>query len=314
MAAQAGAAEPATPQPGDAPPPEYYIEPSAPPADAPPPAPPSTAPGGAVNAASPADAAPPSGPPGPPPPRPTDPNAPTIYEPPPPGFYPSEPTFEPPPPPEPHHVAPRTALWLGARVGWFIPFGSAWARGAVDNAGNVNLKSVPWRDYVGSGPMFELDAGARLSRSYNAFALWERTQLGSGTGDPDSGIPGHTASGDSDFYGVGIRASSDPDHIGFVTELALGYRRTRAHYDNGPEIQFSDAPFEARLGFGADIRVNSVVTLSPMFTLGVGSFGTINRVSGSSVTALTGENDQDDEHAWATLTFGGSFDLLGRMH
>lgn len=231
----------------------------------------------------------------------------TVYEPPPPGFYPGEPVFEPPPPPEPHHIAPRTSLWLGARVGWFIPFGSAWARGTPLGQ-NLNLKGVPWRDYVSAGPMFEVDVGARLSRNYNLFALWERAQLGAGRGDPDVGI-GKSNSGDSDFWGVGLRATSDPDHTGFVTELAIGYRRARAKYD-GAEIQFTDAPFEARLGIGADFRLNRVVTLSPLVTLGVGSFGKVERVSDGSIVRHTGPDDQSDGHAWATFTLGGSFDVV----
>lgn len=290
-----------TPKAGDAPPPEYYVEPSAPTE-----APPLAAPAAASPGAPPRSAAPPSGPPGPPPPPPSDPNGAQIYEPPPPGFYPGEPVFEPPPPPEPHHVAPRTALWLGARVGWFIPFGSAWSRPQQDANGNFTQHGVPWRDYVASGPMFELNAGARLSRAYNVFGIWEHSELGSGQGDADLGVP-KSNSGDSDFWGIGIRATSDPDRIGFVTELAIGYRRARAKYDGG-EIQFTEAPFEARLGFGAEFRINRFVSLSPMATLGVGSFGKIQTGSGQN---LQGPNDQDDSHAWATLTFGGNFDLLG---
>lgn len=309
----APSSQPATaakPEAGDAPPGQYYVEPgfaarlvgaTPPPASAAPGAPP------------PPDGAPPP-PPGPPPPPPA--GATEIYEPPPPGFFPGEPVFEPQPPPEPHHVAPRTSLWVGARVGWFIPFGNAFARGVpVGDQGDLNLKGVPWRDYVSSGPMFEIDVGARLSRSYNVFAIWERAELGAGRGDADAQSPsgaspvGKSKSGDTDFWGVGIRASSDPDYIGFVTELAIGYRRARAKYD-GEEIQFSDAPFEARLGIGADFRMNRVVTLSPMVTLGVGSFGTIDRVRGSTIADHTRSDDQMDGHAWATFTIGGSFDVL----
>ena len=300
----------ATPKAGDAPPSQYYVEPgfAAPPASATPP-PASAAPG----APPPADGAP-LAPPGPPPPPPA--GVTEIYEPPPPGFFPGDPVFEPQPLPEPHHVAPRSSLWVGARLGWFVPFGSAFARGVPTGSyGDVNLKGVPWRDYVSSGPMFEIDLGARLSRNYNVFALWERAELGSGRGDPDAQSPtgaspvGKSKSGDTDFWGVGIRATSDPDDIGFVTELAIGYRRARAKYD-GEEIQFTDAPFEARLGIGADFRMNRVVTLSPMVTLGVGSFGTIDRVSGSTVADHTRGDDQMDGHAWATFTIGGSFDVL----
>jgi hypothetical protein len=109
---------------------------------------------------------------------------------------------------------------------------------------------------------------------------------------------------------VGLRASSDPDSVGFVTELAIGYRRARAVYADGTEVQFTDAPFEARLGIGADIRINPYFSLSPLATLGVGSFGTIETVRNNEIRDRTRSIDQTDGHAWATLTLGGHFDLL----
>jgi len=229
-----------------------------------------------------------------------------IYDPPPPGFYAAG-VAEPPPPPEPRHLAPRTALWVGARAGWFIPFGEVWAR---TNGTHVN--GVPWNDYASSGPMFELNAGLRLSRNYNVFALWERAYLGPGKGDSQSTtLSGKSDHGDTDFWGVGIRASSDPDHIGFVTELAIGYRRARSIYENGDQIQFTDSPFETRIGVGADFRVNNVLSISPMATIGLGSFGTIETVSNGQIRSATTPYDQSDAHAWATFTLGGHFDLLG---
>ncbi|HEX7451213.1 MAG TPA: hypothetical protein VF294_02970, partial [Polyangiaceae bacterium] len=262
----------------------------------------------------PRSAAPESGPPGPPPPPPSDPSAGQIYEPPPPGFYPpGTPLFEPPPPPEPHHVAPRTSLWLGARAGVFIPFGNAWSRGTRDAADNLNYKGVPWSDYVSSGPMFELDVGARLSRNYNVFALWEHAELGGGSGDVGGNAP-KSKSGDTDFWGAGIRATSDPDRIGFITELAVGWRLARAKYDDGSEVQFTQAPFEARLGLGAEFRLNEFVSLSPMFTLGVGSFDKVEHKMGHTIEDQKSGDDFADGHAWATLTFGGNFDVLGSKH
>ena len=298
--AAAPAPAPALPKAGDAPPPEYYVEPGFAAPDAGAAAPPvSAAPG-----TPPPSSGPPPGPPGPPPPPP---DATQIYEPPPPGFFPGDPVYEPPAPPEPHHLAPRTALWLGARVGWFIPFGNVWARRTSD----VSVSGVPWSDYASSGPMFELDVGVRLARNYSLFALWERARLGSGDGDAQSTtFDGKADHGETDFWGVGIRASSDPDDIGFITELAIGYRRAQSKFDNGDRIQFTDAPFEARLGVGADFRINRSFTLSPLLTLGVGQFDKVESVSKGEIRDETTRDDRADGHAWATFTLGGHFDVF----
>jgi hypothetical protein len=208
--------------------------------------------------------------------------------------------FEPPPPPEPHHLAPRTAFLLGARTGWFIPFGSSGGANGVD-----------WSNYASSGPMLELNAGMRLARLYCVFALWERAWLGSGQGDSQSStLTGKSAHGDTDFWGVGLRASTNPDQLGFVTELSLGYRRARAKFDNGDQIQFTNAPFETRLGIGADFRLSRLVALSALATVGFGQFGTIESVSKGEIRDQT-HHGQADAHGWATFTVGGHFDLFG---
>ncbi|HEY0465516.1 MAG TPA: hypothetical protein VGC79_14975, partial [Polyangiaceae bacterium] len=187
------------------------------------------------------------------------------------------------------------------------PFGNAWAR--QPHGGSVT--GVPWSDYVTSGPMLELNAGVRVSRSYAIFALWERAWLGSGKGDAGpNALQGKADHGDTDFWGVGVRASTDPDFIGFVTELALGYRRARATFDNGNQIQFTNAPFETRLGIGADFRLSSFFTLSSLATIGFGQFGTIESVSKGEIRNQA-YNGQADTHAWATFTLGGHFDLFG---
>jgi hypothetical protein len=73
-----------------------------------------------------------------------------------------------------------------------------------------------------------------------------------------------------------------------------------------------DAPFEARLGLGAEFRVGSSLTLSPLLTLGAGAFGTIRYVdaNGNASNAL-GSLDEGAGHGWLTLQLGGHFDLGG---
>jgi hypothetical protein len=110
---------------------------------------------------------------------------------------------------------------------------------------------------------------------------------------------------------VGLRAASNPDHLSFLTEVAVGYRRARSFYTSGDEVQLTDAPFEARLGIGAELRMSRMSSLSGLVTVGVGGFGTVERVApnGAAVSKLQ-PSDRGDGHGWATLSVGGHFDLL----
>jgi hypothetical protein len=231
-----------------------------------------------------------------------------VYEPPPPG---SGPIYEPPPPPTPRHLAPRTALWVGARVGYFLPFGNVYARALPpDRAGFYGFAGVPWRDYAGPGVLLELDAGVRLARNYMIFALWERGQLTSG--EAEQNVYGGQSGSDTDFWGAAVRATTDANRIGLVTELALGYRQARATWEDGTELQFTEGILEGRIGFGADIRINELFTVSPLLTIGVGSFGDVRRVLANGTGyPEAGPYDAMDSHAWFTLSVGGHFDLFG---
>jgi hypothetical protein len=286
-----------TPAPAPAPTPVPTPVPTPAPAPAPAPPPDSTTPPGYY-----VEQAPPPSQPSP------DAPPPPIYEPPAPG---APPIFEPPPPPVPRHVAPRMSLWLGARLGWFVPFGSAYAQGVVDEASGIPvLVSVPWKHYVSSGPSFELNAGARISRNYNLFALWERAELGSGSTESD--LRGGQSGGDTDFFALGLRATSNPNHLGFITEIAVGYRQARATWEDGTEYRMTGGVLEGRIGVGADIRFSPLLTLSPLISVGVGSFDRFRVVApdGTSYDRI-GPNDAPGGHGWFAITMGGHVDLFG---
>ena len=266
-------------------------------------------------AAEPAQKAPPGdeyyvepAPSGPPAPATGESTEPPPFEPP----LPEGPAFEPPPPPPISHIAPLSSLWLGARLGWFFPFGNVFAQAQPVSGGAGSgyvLQGIPWRDYASSGPTFEFDAGVRVSRAYTAFALWERAQLGAGSNP--TGRDGAEDHAESDFWAIGLRASSNADKLGFLTEVAVGYRRARTLFKNDVEYQFTDAPFEARLGLGAELRLNRLTSLSSLLTIGVGGFGKIERVDQNGhASSLTRSIDEGDGHAWATLTIGSHFDLI----
>jgi hypothetical protein len=270
--------EPETPaEPPAGPPPQYYVEPAERPQPVPQPQPESRPPPAGV-----------------------------VYEPPPPGAYGYPVVYEPPPPPKPRHVAPKYSLWLGARVGWFIPFGSLWA----EHLGGNVYEEVSWSRFASQGPMFEVDIGARLGRHYNLFFLWERASLGTGS-EFDKAFGGQR-SGETDFYAIGLRISSDADRVGFLTEIDLGYRRFRARWEDGTELQLTEAPLEFRLGLGADIRIGPMFSLSPMVTLGVGSFRSAEwKLPNGETRDATLPGDRAAGHGWLTLQVGGHFDIAG---
>jgi hypothetical protein len=173
----------------------------------------------------------------------------------------------------------------------------------------IALDGVPWSDYASPGLMWEIDVGARISRNYNVFALWERAELGAG--DAESARGGGQVGGDTDFWAVGLRATSDANKVGFLTEIAIGYRRARALWDDGSQLQFMDA-IDARIGLGADFRLSPSFTLSPLATVGVGGFGEVQDVTADGrASPRTDADDQGDGHAWFTIQIGGHFDIGG---
>jgi hypothetical protein len=197
------------------------------------------------------------------------------------------------------------------RLGWFVPFGSAYAQGVLAEGSSIPvLVAVPWRDYVSSGPSFELNAGVRLARNYNAFVLWERAQLGSGSAE--SKLRGGQSGGDTDYFALGLRATSNPNRLGFLTEIAVGYRQARATWDDGTEYRMTGGVLEGRIGIGADIRFSPLFTLSPLVSVGVGSFDRFRVVApGGASYDRIGPNDAPAGHGWVGLSVGGHVDLFG---
>jgi hypothetical protein len=215
----------------------------------------------------------------------------------------------------PRHIAPKYSFWLGARIGWFVPFGDLWADCVVPpGETSCDYQGVSFTDYASSGPLFELDIGARLGRNYNLFLLWEHASLGRGSLNPaqDPLARGEQEGADTDYYALALRVSSNPDKVGFLTEIALGARRLRTRWNNGTELQLTNSFFEPRLGLGADIRFGPAFSLSPLVTLGVGVFHEAKHVApdGTEVDA-TDERDEANGHGWLTLQIGGHFDVAG---
>ncbi|MFO0568341.1 MAG: hypothetical protein U0263_21955 [Polyangiaceae bacterium] len=191
------------------------------------------------------------------------------------------------------------------RLGYFVPFGNLW----YQYQGPNSYDNVKWSEYASSGPLWELDVGMRFSRNYNVLFTWERASLGAGSA-PDA--YGGQKSGSTDYYAIGLRFSSDADRVGFLTEIDLGWRRFRAEWEDGTELQLTEAPLEVRIGLGADIRLAKFFSLSPMVTLGAGTFGKAEwkAPNGTKTDALV-PNDEYASHGWLTFQLGGHFDIPG---
>jgi hypothetical protein len=160
--------------------------------------------------------------------------------------------------------------------------------------------------------MFELDIGARLGRNYVLYVGWERAQLGAADGpSPNANLAPKQMRAESDFIGIGVRLSADPDSLGLLLDLAIGARRFRGIYENNVELQLTNAPIESRLGIGLDIRANRRFALSPMLTVGLGSFGKAEWVDQSTVRSAFPSGSDRLTHGWVTLQLGGHFDLAG---
>jgi len=156
--------------------------------------------------------------------------------------------------------------------------------------------------------------GGRFARRYIVYGFWEHAWMGKG-GDPSWSTTAHFVGGtgfgeqssaSTDYPGVGFRWSSRPDSTGFLVDLGLGYRWFRESWASGASMTLQGFG-EFRAGFGADIRVNRMFSLSPLLMFSSGEF--VDRqfvVAGQpsrSIPSYAGS------HGTVTLTIGGHFDL-----
>jgi hypothetical protein len=225
-----------------------------------------------------------------------------AYQPPPPPYgYPGY-VYEPPPPPVPLHRAPGASLWLGLRGGILFPSGYLYDDGTDPYYPN----GPSWSDVAGTGPLVELNAGARFARRYLVFAAWEHAALGTGGNSAYQTAYGSQTSARTDFAGMGFRWSSSPDDVGLALELGLGYRWFKERWANGSRLSLEGFG-EFRFGVGADIRISRVLAISPMFMVSEGVFNDreIEVVGQPKPVTYTAA------HQTVTLTLGAHFDLFG---
>jgi hypothetical protein len=93
-------------------------------------------------------------------------------------------------------------------------------------------------------------------------------------------------------------------------EIGLGYRDFRAYWNDGTKLSLTDGWLDARIGLGADIRINHWLSLSPMIVLSGGSFDTARWSGpGGAGNALT-PLDEDGEYGTLAFQLGGHADVF----
>jgi hypothetical protein len=92
-------------------------------------------------------------------------------------------------------------------------------------------------------------------------------------------------------------------------ELALGYRRFTANWQDGTELRLGNGFFDARIGIGADIRLWEHFSLSPLITITSGSFNDAYWVGPRERGPARDRFDLRGQYGAVTLQLGGHFDV-----
>jgi hypothetical protein len=205
--------------------------------------------------------------------------------------------------------APPFSLWLGGRLGVLAYMGGLYAYGAnqIETVGN----------FVQPGLAIELNAGARLARRYIPYFAFEIGLMGAGHRFDQTSTRANTS-----FLGFGFRyLSGDADRASFVSDLSIGLRTFQV--SNGTGTWSTTGLEILRAGLGAEIRLSTLFTLSPMVTI---AWSSVSDTSGHIAYApnqgdgLTGPVFHDGQSIGGAQTSyfvfvlgcGGHFDLLGK--
>jgi hypothetical protein len=237
------------------------------------------------------------------------------YNPPPqPGYTSPEPL---PPPavqqvvsPELETHAPKYSLWAGGRAS-YVGFGFSFYENEKGNSETTG-------NYLRNGIAPQIDVGARISYRYVPYLFWEHGFMGQG-----HRFAGGDAAASTNFYGIGFRyLSGDVDSVAFLTDLSVGKREVTV--SNGSQTYTMSGIEFFRLGLGAEIRVSTLFTLTPLFSISSGAFndteGDISFKCAPScadgVNGPTYKNGRVIEQARAyvvlSLGLGVHFDLFGK--
>jgi hypothetical protein len=216
--------------------------------------------------------------------------------------------YAPPEEEKPPKHAPKFSLYTGLNLG-VIGYGGSFF--TSDNGQPETTKNQ-----VGAGLSFEILVGARLGKRYIPYVSWEHGFLAAGRR-----FDGTSTNASSDFLGIGFRLLSwDVDNVSFLSDLGIGFRSITLQNDNQ---NFKMTSLEiGRLGLGAEIRLSTLFTLSPVARLSFGqmtdSSGGINYGPGqgdgqTGVSFAGGQvNYSPREYVVLGLGCGGQFDFFGK--
>lgn len=234
------------------------------------------------------------------------------YPPPQQPYYQQPPPPPPPPqePPEPPTHCPKFSLWAGPRLGFMAHGLGFWGHrsgGTTETTGNI----------VGNGLQTQVDVGARISYHWVPYLFYERGWLPKG-----HRFDGLGGSASSAFYGIGLyHASGDVDSVAFVSDASFGLRSLTVSDGSRDYTMTGLALFN--LGFGAEIRIATLFSVTPMLRL---SLGSMDSTEGSVTYAAERQGDgrsqpdfRDGEvvgngRMYAVITLGASvhFDIFGK--
>lgn len=212
--------------------------------------------------------------------------------------------------------APAYSLWLGGSVGLLVYNGGLYQNDVTLPGSSPGLESVG--NFVRPGVAFQADIGARLARRYIPYVALELGVLGTG-----HRFDGTSTGASSTFIGVGFRyLAGDVDSVSFVSDVSMGFRSIQVSNSTGT---WAASGFEIfRLGFGADIRLTTHATLTPMVTVTGGTFtdtsGDItfgpNQADGKTHPDFTGHGGipgLNQDSYWAVVVgCGVHADLFGK--
>ena len=238
---------------------------------------------------------------------------------PPPGYQqqqapPPQPPPKPPEPPEPPTHCPKYSLWVGPRLGFMGHGLGFW--GHKTTVGQPDTTETTG-NIVGNGLQTQIDVGARISYHWVPFLFYERGWLAKG-----HRFDGLGGSASSTFYGIGLyNASGDVDSVAFVSEASFGLRSISV--SDGSSTYTMSGLSLFNLGFGAEIRIMTLFSVTPMLRF---SLGTMDESEGSVTYAAERQGDgrtkpdfRDGEQIgnsryYVALTLGASvhFDLFGK--